>query len=139
VKTYAHSLRLSQERLEDTARKRHELERAIARKREELLAERGRNADVAARSTALFAERTDAREALRPAVPAGGPASPPVAHELAQRMANYVAPELRPEAPANVVRLGRKDATGRIVRLPAPGVSAAQGSAVGRELPAAAE
>jgi predicted CoA-substrate-specific enzyme activase len=139
VKTYAHSLRLSQERLEDTARKRHELERAIARKREELLAERGRNADVAARSTALFAERADAQGAPRPVVPAGGPASSPVAHELAQRMANYVAPELRPEPPANVVRLGRKDATGRIVRLPAPAVSAAQGSAEGRELPAAAE
>jgi activator of 2-hydroxyglutaryl-CoA dehydratase/predicted nucleotide-binding protein (sugar kinase/HSP70/actin superfamily) len=63
VKTYAHSLKLHQEALEDTARKRAELEHSLDRKRLELL-ERKR-AQLAARRPELDAEITALAEKVR--------------------------------------------------------------------------
>jgi activator of 2-hydroxyglutaryl-CoA dehydratase/predicted nucleotide-binding protein (sugar kinase/HSP70/actin superfamily) len=67
VKTYAHSLRLHRERLEDLAAKRSELEKRVAAKREELLALRARQEREALHTRAdagrRFAEMESAYEA----------------------------------------------------------------------------
>lgn len=93
VKTYAHSLRLQQERLEDLSSKRRELEVAIDRKRLELLELKRRQLDAL--------KRTD-------------PALNDQIAELAAKLRAYEAPPLPLELPKNVVRLGKKQ-DGRVV------------------------
>ncbi|MDW8363803.1 MAG: BadF/BadG/BcrA/BcrD ATPase family protein [Myxococcales bacterium] len=98
VKTYAHSLRLQQERLEDLARKKAELARRIDEKRLELL--RLKQRQLAARhehDSALAAEIEALRRRLE-ALPAPSPAP--------------AEPTARPEP---LVRLGRKSADGRVL------------------------
>jgi activator of 2-hydroxyglutaryl-CoA dehydratase/predicted nucleotide-binding protein (sugar kinase/HSP70/actin superfamily) len=93
VKTYAHSLRLEQERLEDVAQKRAELALSIDRKRLELLELKREELAKLARHDASV----DAQIA-----------------ELRDKLERYAARPLEPELPNNVVRLGKKK-DGRIV------------------------
>jgi predicted nucleotide-binding protein (sugar kinase/HSP70/actin superfamily) len=97
VKTYAHSLRLQQERLEDLASKKRELHYAIDKKRLELLQLKQTQLQSMKRAD-IDLERQIA--------------------ELADKVRRYEtrrAPE--PEVPKGVVRLGRKRADGSIQRL----------------------
>jgi hypothetical protein len=96
VKTYAHSLRLQQERLEDTSSKKRELERAIDKKRLELLElKRGQLERLRQRDPGIEQQLAD----------------------LVQKMAAYEAPIHQPELEPGVVRLGKKQADGSVVRL----------------------
>jgi hypothetical protein len=100
VKTYAHSLRLQQERLEDLGRKQRELGYAIDKKRLELLEQKlgqSRRDLVLERQIAGLREKVLAYESAIAAVP---------------------------ELPKNVVRLGRKTDDGRIVRVGAAAIPA---------------
>ena len=93
VKTYAHSLRLRQEHLEELSHKRHALGHALDQKRLELL--EAKRAELGAlRPADIGLERE--------------------IHELRAKVQAYVPPSLQPELPANVIRLGRK-LDGRIV------------------------
>ncbi|HMR08965.1 MAG TPA: acyl-CoA dehydratase activase-related protein, partial [Polyangiaceae bacterium] len=90
VKTYAHTLRLQQERLEDLSDKKRQLAYAIDKKRAELLA--------------MKEER--------------GQMNPELAAQLAQtreRISAYEARAAEIELPKGVVRLGKKSSDGRIV------------------------
>jgi predicted nucleotide-binding protein (sugar kinase/HSP70/actin superfamily) len=99
VKTYAHSLRLQQERLEDVSRKKRELRHAIDKKRLELLKLKSEQLSTLQRQ------------------------DPDVERQIAEATERVRAYEARraptPEPPANVVRLGRKRADGTIERLSA--------------------
>jgi predicted nucleotide-binding protein (sugar kinase/HSP70/actin superfamily) len=97
VKTYAHSLRLQEEKLEDVARKKRELAAAIDRKRLQLLEEKQRKNGEAADLAGSIAEL---RERVR-------------AYEVA------VAPEveLAPAPTGALLQLGKKRTDGSIVRL----------------------
>ncbi|MEZ4221068.1 MAG: BadF/BadG/BcrA/BcrD ATPase family protein [Polyangiaceae bacterium] len=91
VKTYAHSLRLQQERLEDLAAKKRELAYAIDKKRAELL------------------EMKESRGEMNPALAAQ-------LEETRERIAAYEARRLEAtELPQGVVRLGKKSQDGRVV------------------------
>jgi predicted CoA-substrate-specific enzyme activase len=97
VKTYAHSLRLEQERLEDLGEKKRELALAIDKKRLELY------------------------ELKQHQRPSRDPELDRQISELRDRIAAYEvrrAPE--PELPKNVVRLGKKTADGSIQRIGEP-------------------
>ncbi len=97
VKTYAHSLRLQQERLEDVARRRAELEHALDSKRLHLY-------EV---ELERLQERSSARAALQEQIAM-----------LRERVAQYQAPVSPPEElPQGVVRLGRKMEDGAIRRI----------------------
>jgi len=105
VKTYAHSLRLQQERLEDLSQKKRELARRIDEKRLELLRMR--------QTQLLGVQKTD------PAIEQG-------ILELAEKLRAYEAPAELPEKPKGMVQLGRKLADGSIRRLDSnPGSDAA--------------
>ena len=91
VKTYAHSLRLEQERLEDLSKRRRELEHAVDQKRLELLELKRRQ--LAARVDAGLDRQIE---------------------ELAEKLRAYRAPPMLVELPKNVVRLGKKQ-DGRVV------------------------
>jgi predicted CoA-substrate-specific enzyme activase len=104
VKTYAHSLRLQQERLEDVSARKRELARAIDRKRLELLELKQRQLESMARRD------TELDRQVR---------------ELTERVRAYDAPPPPPEPPPGVVRLGKKAADGSIVRLAHPTSNAA--------------
>ncbi|MCE7892230.1 MAG: CoA activase [Sorangiineae bacterium PRO1] len=93
VKTYAHSLRLQQERLEDLSSKRRELEVAIDRKRLELLELKRRQLDALKRTDPSLNDQIE---------------------ELGAKLRAYEAPPLPVELPKNVVRLGKKQ-DGRVV------------------------
>lgn len=95
VKTYAHSLRLQQERLEDVSKKKRELAHAIDKKRLELLELKQKQQH----DLTLAPQITELREKVR-------------AYE------SSLEPE--PELPKGVVRLGKKTEDGRIVRVDAP-------------------
>ncbi|HSC89021.1 MAG TPA: BadF/BadG/BcrA/BcrD ATPase family protein [Polyangiaceae bacterium] len=95
VKTYAHSLRLQQERLEDASQKRRDLEFAIENKRLELLELKQRQL------TSLH--RTD--KTLETQIAA---TREKIAAYQTRRSAQL-------ELPSNVVRLGRKTEDGRVV------------------------
>jgi len=93
VKTYAHSLRLHRERLEDVARKRQELELSVARKRLELLE---------LRQARLEADRT------------ADPRTEAMIAEARRRIAEYSSPAgtSQPESPTvTLVQLRRKPPT----------------------------
>jgi predicted nucleotide-binding protein (sugar kinase/HSP70/actin superfamily) len=96
VKTYAHSLRLQQERLEDLATKRSELERRIDEKRLELLS--------------LKKGQLDGMRQQDPEL------ETKIA-ELAEKVRAYAAPAVVPETPKGMIKLGRKNADGSISRL----------------------
>ncbi|MBK7584248.1 MAG: CoA activase [Myxococcales bacterium] len=93
VKTYAHSLRMQLERLEDQAHKRAELAQAIDQKRLELLELKRQQLEGAKRSDPSLNQQIE---------------------ELGARLRAYAAPPAPIELPKNVVRLGKK-LDGRIV------------------------
>jgi predicted nucleotide-binding protein (sugar kinase/HSP70/actin superfamily) len=99
VKTYAHALKLHEERLQDTRKRKGELMRAIETKRLELLE--------------LRQEQLAARKQSDPAISAQ-------IEELRAKLAAYEAPEKAPESGAelvkNFVKLGKKTPNG-IVRI----------------------
>ncbi len=95
VKTYAHSLRLAQERLEDLSDKRRELAHAMDRKRLELL-------ELRQRQLAGLQRKDPALEGQ--------------IEQLVERVRSYEVRRAPPvELPAGVVGLKRKTADGRIV------------------------
>jgi predicted nucleotide-binding protein (sugar kinase/HSP70/actin superfamily) len=96
VKTYAHSLRLQQERLEDLASKKRELERRIEEKRFELLN---------LKKSQLDGLRQQDPELERKLT------------ELGDKLRSYTAPPPAAEVPKGVIKLGRKNADGSISRL----------------------
>ncbi|MBK6698187.1 MAG: CoA activase [Myxococcales bacterium] len=102
VKTYAHALKLHQERLEDVANRKSQLAHSIDQKRLELLV---------AKDAQLAARKQQDPVLLREIA------------ELGERVAAYAPPQkaqLASEAPASgMVRLGKKTAEG-IVRIDAP-------------------
>jgi len=96
VKTYAHSLKLHEEALEDTAAKKAELSRRIDEKRLELLQLK----------KAQLAERRSRDPQLERQI-----------EELGERLRAYAAPPSLPEVPAGLVRLGKRTESGDVVRL----------------------
>jgi predicted CoA-substrate-specific enzyme activase len=104
VKTYAHSLRLQQERLEDLSQKKRELARRIDEKRLELLR---------------------MRQTQLQGVQKSDPALEQSIVELAEKLRAYTAPVEAPEKPKGMVQLGKKLADGSIQRLDANTPSAA--------------
>ncbi|HEV8551009.1 MAG TPA: CoA activase, partial [Polyangiaceae bacterium] len=103
VKTYAHSLRLQQERLEDLAMKKRELARRIDEKRLELL---------------------QLRQAQLEGMRQKDPALEKSIAELAGKVRAYEAPALAPEPPKAMLKLGRKLADGSIQRIDTTPVAA---------------
>ncbi|WP_437671397.1 BadF/BadG/BcrA/BcrD ATPase family protein [Sorangium sp. So ce131] len=99
VKTYAHSLKLHEEALEDAAKKKAELAHRIDEKRLELLE--------------LKREQQAARKITDPALERDIAA-------LAERVRSYVAPKAPPEAPkTGLVQLKKKQSDGTVVPLEA--------------------
>ncbi len=94
VKTYAHSLKLHEEALEDGAKKRGELTLSIDKKRLELLT--------------MKAAQLAARQITDPALAAQ-------IAELGDRLSRYVAPVTPPEQPKGLVTLKKKNADGNVV------------------------
>ena len=95
VKTYAHSLLLQQERLEDLAGKKRQLARRIDEKRLELLQMRQAQLDGMRQKDAAL-EQSIA--------------------ELSAKVRAYAAPPEAPEVPKGMVQLGKKLADGSIQR-----------------------
>ncbi|MFW5920500.1 MAG: acyl-CoA dehydratase activase-related protein, partial [Polyangiales bacterium] len=97
VKTYAHSLQLYREKLEDLARKKHELQRRVEEKRLELL--RMKRAELERR------RRRD--EGIERQI-----------REIEERLAQYRPAPSDPEpAPTGLVSLGKKTKQGSVVRV----------------------
>ena len=94
VKTYAHSLKLHEEALDDAARKRASLTVSLDKKRFELL--QMKKAQMAAR------QQSD-------------PALERQLAELGDRLTRYVAPITPPELPKGLVTLKKKNADGAVV------------------------
>jgi activator of 2-hydroxyglutaryl-CoA dehydratase/predicted nucleotide-binding protein (sugar kinase/HSP70/actin superfamily) len=99
VKTYAHSLKLHEERLTDSSQKKRELTYRIDQKRLELL-ELKKNQLAAMRKS--------------------DPAVEQQLLELRARLNAYVSPKLQPEMPKGIVQLGKKREDGSMQRLTAP-------------------
>jgi activator of 2-hydroxyglutaryl-CoA dehydratase/predicted nucleotide-binding protein (sugar kinase/HSP70/actin superfamily) len=100
VKTYAHALKLHEERLQDASDKRRALAKAIDEKRLELLELKQRQlAERRVQDPALFAQIEAMREKVRSYVPAV---------------------KSQPEADKGIVKLGKKAKDGSIVRVDAP-------------------
>lgn len=99
VKTYAHSLRLQQERLEDLARKKRELEEAVDRKRLSLL---------------------ELKQAQLEALKQRDPSLEAQLEEQRERMKRYEVAPAPPEAIPGAIRLGKKLADGTVVRVGDP-------------------
>jgi hypothetical protein len=97
VKTYAHSLRLQQERLEDVARKRRELAHSLDKKRLELLQLKHAQLAGLARKDPELETQINA---------------------LIERVGGYEAAQsARAELPLGVIQLGRRREDGSIERL----------------------
>ena len=96
VRTYAHSLRLAQERLEDLSSKKHQLARRIDEKRFELL---------------------NMRKAQLEGMRQQDPALEQSIAELGEKLRAYAAPAAVPETPKGMVQLGKKNPDGSISRL----------------------
>ncbi len=96
VKTYAHSLKLHEEALEDAAKKKNELEVSLDKKRLELLQ--------------LKREQLAARTQIDPAL------ERQIA-TLAEKVRAYVAPISPPEPPKGLVQLKKKPNAGTAVRV----------------------
>jgi predicted CoA-substrate-specific enzyme activase len=102
VKTYAHALKLHEERLQDSSKRKGALLRALDRKRLELLE--------------LRREQLASRSQTDPAILAQ-------ISELRARVDSYEVAELPPEPvapPKGLVKLGKKTADGAVVRFEAP-------------------
>jgi predicted CoA-substrate-specific enzyme activase len=97
VKTYAHALKLHEERLEDAGKRNRELVNVLDKKRVELLS--------------LRKEQLAARNQQDPAIDAQLEA-------LRARLIAYEAPVTPPELPKGIIKLGKKTADG-VVRLQA--------------------
>jgi hypothetical protein len=107
VKTYAHALKLHEERLEDAANKKQQLEEALGRKKLELLELRA--SQLAARQVRDVGIETQLAE-LRLRV---------ATWETARQTAIDAAPAVTStELPAGMIRLGRKTEAG-VVRIDA--------------------
>ncbi|MFO0757566.1 MAG: BadF/BadG/BcrA/BcrD ATPase family protein [Byssovorax sp.] len=104
VKTYAHSLKLHEEALEDASKKQSELAVSLDRKRLELLEKK--QAQLAARQV------TD-------------PALAKQIAELGEKLARYVAPVSPKEPPKDLVQLKKKNADGKVVATQPAGQSPA--------------
>jgi activator of 2-hydroxyglutaryl-CoA dehydratase/predicted nucleotide-binding protein (sugar kinase/HSP70/actin superfamily) len=91
VKTFAHSLKLYQENLEDLAKKKEELQMSVDKKRLELM--KLKQAQLADR------RQTDPELDARIA-------------EVAERLRKYEAPPRKPEPPRDLVQLKKKSADG---------------------------
>jgi activator of 2-hydroxyglutaryl-CoA dehydratase/predicted nucleotide-binding protein (sugar kinase/HSP70/actin superfamily) len=96
VKTYAHALKLHEERLQDATKRKGELVLALDKKRIELLE--------------LRREQLSARSQKDPEVERA-------LEELRGRVLAYEAPLREPETPKGIVQLGKKAADGRLVRI----------------------
>jgi predicted CoA-substrate-specific enzyme activase len=98
VKTYTHALKLHEERLEDSSKKKHLLEHAIDEKRLELLELKAKQAkDARVQDPAFLAQIEELRAKLAAYVPhAGRPMEPE-------------------PAPKGIVKLGKKSKDGTIV------------------------
>jgi len=94
VKTYAHSLKLHEEALDDAAKKRGELAMSLDKKRLELLTMK----------QAQMAARRQEDPALERQIA-----------ELGDRLRSYVAPITPPEQPKGLVSLKKKNADGNVV------------------------
>jgi activator of 2-hydroxyglutaryl-CoA dehydratase/predicted nucleotide-binding protein (sugar kinase/HSP70/actin superfamily) len=105
VKTYAHSLKLAEERLEDVSKKRRDLEFSIEKKRLELLERK--------RTQLIEMKQSD-------------PALESLLEETRAKVLAYEA-SLAPahEMPSGMVRLGRKTEDGRVVPVKGQAVAAA--------------
>jgi activator of 2-hydroxyglutaryl-CoA dehydratase/predicted nucleotide-binding protein (sugar kinase/HSP70/actin superfamily) len=96
VKTYAHSLKLHEEALEDTAKKKSELGLSLDKKRLELLEAK----------RAQFAERSITDPLLERQI-----------DELGAKLRAYVAPPSPEEVPPGLVQIKKKTKDGDVVRL----------------------
>jgi predicted nucleotide-binding protein (sugar kinase/HSP70/actin superfamily) len=96
VKTYAHSLRMQEERLEDVAQKKRALSHSLDKKRLELLELKH------GQLRGLRREDADLERQIA---------------EVSARIQSYEAQAKKPEAPAGIVQLGKKRADGSIERL----------------------
>ena len=108
VKTYAHSLRLQQERLEDLTQKKQKLALAIDGKRLELLQMKQRQLE------SLQLKDPEIERQIE---------------ELGAKVRKYQAPAAAPEPDRNIVRIGKKDDSGQVVRInqrPEPAAPAAE-------------
>jgi len=100
VKTYAHSLRLQQERLEDVSQKKRSLAEALDRKRLELLKLKQ------AQLSSLMKQDPELERTI---------------NEVSERVKSYeVSRTAEVEVPKGMIRLGKKAADGSIVRLDSP-------------------
>jgi len=113
VKTYAHSLKLHEERLTDTTQRQRELAFNIDKKRLELLT--------------LKAKQLEARHQQDPALEKQ-------LAELAEKLRAYVAPKTKPEAPKGTIHLGKKREDGTIGRIPMPNKELPEVHAAGNTL-----
>jgi len=99
VKTYAHALKLHEERLHDSARKKQELVRAIDKKRLELMELKKKQLDGLKQTDVALLRQIE---------------------ELADRVRSYQAPApAAPELPKGIVQLGKKREDGTVVRVQA--------------------
>lgn len=96
VKTYAHSLKLHEERLADVSAKKAELQHSMDLKRHELLS--------------LKKQQLAARKQTDPVVEAQ-------LVELAEKIRAYQAPKTLPEMPKGIIQLGKKRDDGGIDRI----------------------
>jgi predicted nucleotide-binding protein (sugar kinase/HSP70/actin superfamily) len=96
VKTYAHSLKLHEERLDDAAKKKRELAHAIDKKRLELLELKKNQLEQMRQSDLSLARQIQ---------------------ELSAKVRAYQAPPAVPELPKGIVQLGRKSEDGTVVRV----------------------
>jgi predicted nucleotide-binding protein (sugar kinase/HSP70/actin superfamily) len=97
VKTYAHALKLHEERLQDATKRKGELLRALDQKRIELLE--------------LKREQLAARHQNDPEIERQ-------LDQLRAKLRAYEAPERPPELPAGIIKLGKKTSQG-VVRIDA--------------------
>jgi activator of 2-hydroxyglutaryl-CoA dehydratase/predicted nucleotide-binding protein (sugar kinase/HSP70/actin superfamily) len=99
VKTYAHSLKLHEERLTDSARRKEELAVALDKKRLELLELKKKQLDGLRQTDVALVRQIE---------------------ELAAKVKAYQAPPSAPELPKGIVQLGKKREDGTVVRVQAP-------------------
>ncbi|HMI88009.1 MAG TPA: BadF/BadG/BcrA/BcrD ATPase family protein [Polyangiaceae bacterium] len=99
VKTYAHSLKLHEERLTDSARRKEQLAVALDTKRLELLELKRKQLEGLKQTDSALLRQIE---------------------ELAAKVKAYQAPPQAPELPKGIVQLGRKREDGTVVRVQAP-------------------
>jgi hypothetical protein len=98
VKTYAHSLKLHEERLNDSARRKEQLVIALDTKRLELLELKKKQLEAMKQTDVVLVRQIE---------------------ELAAKVKAYQAPPQAPELPKGIMQLGRKREDGTVVRVQA--------------------